>query len=128
MTDTTQLTQRQRDIYEFIRWFTACHGYAPSVRDIGDEFGIRSPNGVMCHINALKDKGVITAGTKTARSFTLCNGARPTLTLDDVEAACAQECDDRYAELWQLGWRAAMEAVRNKLGINKDGAVTTPHG
>ena len=54
------LTQRQKDIYEFIRDKIINRGYGPTVREIGAQFGIRSPNGVMCHLKALEKKGLIT--------------------------------------------------------------------
>ena len=36
-------------------------GYGPTVREIGREFGIKSPNGVMCHLRALEARGSSTA-------------------------------------------------------------------
>ena len=60
MTDFSQLTQRQKEIYEFIRDKIEGRGYGPTVREIGDGFGIESPNGVMCHLKALEKKGLIT--------------------------------------------------------------------
>ena len=48
------LTQRQSDIYEFLKDKILNRGYGPTVREIGNHFGIRSPNGVMCHLKALE--------------------------------------------------------------------------
>ncbi|MCL4193493.1 MAG: repressor LexA, partial [Thermoguttaceae bacterium] len=39
------LTDRQRKVYEFIREKILTRGYGPTVREIGDHFRIRSPNG-----------------------------------------------------------------------------------
>ena len=36
-----------------------------AIRDIGKEFGIVSPNGVMCHLKALEKKGFINRDAKT---------------------------------------------------------------
>ena len=55
-----QLTERQKDVYEFIRGKIRSRGYGPTVREIGDNFEISSPNGVMCHLKALEKKGLIT--------------------------------------------------------------------
>ncbi|MEZ6104584.1 MAG: hypothetical protein R3B96_00335 [Pirellulaceae bacterium] len=52
-----ELTQRQREVYQFIRGLITRRGYGPTVREIGDHFGIGSPNGVMCHLRALKPRG-----------------------------------------------------------------------
>jgi len=55
-----QLTEKQRKVYEFLRDKIRNRGYGPSVREIGEHFGISSPNGVMCHLKALEKKGMIT--------------------------------------------------------------------
>ena len=48
-------------------------GYGPTVREIGNEFGIRSPNGVMCHLKALEKKGLIIREAHMARAIQLAN-------------------------------------------------------
>lgn len=53
------LTSRQQEIADYISTYSFQHGYSPTVREIGKRFGIRSPNGVMCHLKALQKKGVI---------------------------------------------------------------------
>ena len=65
------LTQRQRAVYEFIRDKIRNRGYGPTVREIGDNFGIRSPNGVMCHLKALEKKGLITREPNMSRAIQL---------------------------------------------------------
>jgi len=69
MTDFSQLTDRQREIYEFIREKIESRGYGPTVREIGDGFKIKSPNGVMCHLNALVKKGLILREGRSARAI-----------------------------------------------------------
>jgi repressor LexA len=59
MADLEMLTPRQREIYTFIRSKIQGRGYGPTVREIGLEFDIKSPNGVMCHLKALQKKGFI---------------------------------------------------------------------
>ena len=59
MADLELLTTRQREIYSFIRSKIQGRGYGPTVREIGLEFDIKSPNGVMCHLKALQKKGLI---------------------------------------------------------------------
>lgn len=71
MPDFSQLTERQREIYEFIREKIESRGYGPTVREIGEGFDIASPNGVMCHLNALVKKGLIKRQTKSARAIQL---------------------------------------------------------
>src|SRR5262249_7092483 len=77
MPDFSQLTARQREIYEFIREKIESRGYGPTVREIGEAFGIASPNGVMCHLNALVKKGLITRVEGKARAIQLVDYQRP---------------------------------------------------
>lgn len=65
------LTPRQRDIYEFLKDKILNRGYGPTVREIGVEFGIKSPNGVMCHLKALEKKGHIQRESHMSRAIQL---------------------------------------------------------
>ncbi len=58
------LTTKQLAIFNFIRKHIESKGFPPAIRDICDEFGISSPNGVMCHLKALEKKGYIDRVTK----------------------------------------------------------------
>ncbi len=71
MADTESLTSRQRDIYEFIRGKIQGRGYGPTVREIGEAFEIKSPNGVMCHLKALQKKGLIHREPNMSRAIQL---------------------------------------------------------
>ncbi len=77
MPDFSHLTSRQREIYEFIREKIESRGYGPTVREIGEAFEIASPNGVMCHLNALVKKGLITRVEGKARAIQLVDYERP---------------------------------------------------
>jgi len=65
------LTQRQQDVYELIRDKIVNRGYGPTVREIGEHFGINSPNGVMCHLKALEKKGLIRRSPNKSRAIEL---------------------------------------------------------
>ena len=77
MPDFSQLTQRQREIYDFIRDKIENRGYGPTVREIGLGFNIKSPNGVMCHLKALEKKGLIIRQEFSARAIQLVDHQRP---------------------------------------------------
>lgn len=77
----TSLTQRQKEIYEFIRDKIVNRGYGPTVREIGQQFNIRSPNGVMCHLKALEKKGLITRESHMSRAIQLSNPPQPRTSL-----------------------------------------------
>lgn len=71
MTEHAKLTKRQREIYEFIAEKIRARGYGPTVREIGSAFGIKSPNGVMCHLQALVKKGLITREANMSRAISI---------------------------------------------------------
>ena len=71
MFDMEQLTKRQKAVYEFIRDKIRNRGYGPTVREIGENFDIASPNGVMCHLKALEKKGLITREPNMSRAIQL---------------------------------------------------------
>jgi repressor LexA len=71
MADLDALTPRQREIYNFIRSKIQGRGYGPTVREIGLNFEIKSPNGVMCHLKALQKKGLIHREPNMSRAIQL---------------------------------------------------------
>src|SRR6266481_2643883 len=81
MPDFSTLTERQREIYDFIREKIESRGYGPTVREIGLAFDIRSPNGVMCHLKALEKKGLIIREGFSARAIQLVDHKPPSAEL-----------------------------------------------
>jgi repressor LexA len=81
MPDFSQLTDRQREIYDFIEEKIDGRGYGPTVREIGQEFEIKSPNGVMCHLKALEKKGLIRKEPGAARAIQLVDRRPPRFAL-----------------------------------------------
>lgn len=77
MADLGSLTERQREIYEFVRDKIEGRGFGPTVREIGEAFDIKSPNGVMCHLKALEKKGLIKRTGFRARAIQLVDHRRP---------------------------------------------------
>ena len=65
------LTEKQLAVYEFIRDKIRNRGYGPTVREIGGNFNISSPNGVVCHLKALEKKGMITREPNMSRAIQL---------------------------------------------------------
>lgn len=65
------MTDRQQAVYEFIRDKIRNRGYGPTVREIGLNFGISSPNGVVCHLKALEKKGLISREPNMSRAIQL---------------------------------------------------------
>ncbi len=71
MAKDNTLTSRQQAIYDFLKDKIRTRGYGPTVREIGAKFGIRSPNGVMCHLKALEKKGLISRESHMSRAIQL---------------------------------------------------------
>lgn len=53
------LNERAREIHSFIQRFRREKGSAPTIREIGQQFGISSTNGVRYYLNLLEKEGYI---------------------------------------------------------------------
>ena len=71
------LTPRQQKVYDFIHDRISNRGYGPTVREIAAFLGIRSPNGVVCHLRALERKGMISRTANKSRSIELKHRSSP---------------------------------------------------
>ena len=76
MVDRAKLTPRQKEIYDFIAEKIRARGYGPTVREIGTAFNIKSPNGVMCHLQALVKKGLITREPNMSRAISIVDSSK----------------------------------------------------
>jgi len=72
------LTERQREILDFITASITERGYPPTLREIGEHFGIRSTNGVNDHLKALEKKGHLRREDLKSRAM------RPTAMADVI--------------------------------------------
>ena len=68
------LTEKQRQIYQFIVSFQQDHGYPPSVREIGEYVGLKSPSTVHFHLKGLEAAGIITKAEGKTRAITVAGG------------------------------------------------------
>lgn len=71
------LTERQREILDYIVAFRQENGCSPSIPELQREFGIRSPNGVAGHLHALAAKGVIRRADRGSRQIELVDEVAP---------------------------------------------------
>lgn len=69
------MNDKARAILGFIQKFRRTHGYPPTIREIGTEFGIRSTNGVRYHLNALERGGFVVRNEKISRGIELAGEA-----------------------------------------------------
>jgi len=63
------ITLRQRAVLEFIKGHVLQRGYPPTVREIADHFGFKSPLSVQIHINALIKKGYLKRSPSKQRAL-----------------------------------------------------------
>ncbi len=66
-----ELTDRQKEILDFIQQYTFVNGFPPTYREIGKHFNISSTFGVKRHIYALVKKGHLTNESKTSRTLSI---------------------------------------------------------
>jgi repressor LexA len=78
--DASDLTARQRTILEMIHAHVDVHGYPPSVREIGDAVGLRSPSSVHAQLETLETKGYLRRDPTKPRALEL--GRDPDTALD----------------------------------------------
>jgi repressor LexA len=65
------LTDRQRQVLEFIDAEVRSRGYPPSVREIGEAVGLSSSSTVHAHLAALQEKGYLTRDPTKPRALEL---------------------------------------------------------
>ncbi len=81
------LTDRQREIYDYLTRYVDDHGYPPTVREIGEAVGLASPSTVHAHLANLERAGLIKrdptkpraleiVGRERSRAAEPANGAR----------------------------------------------------
>src|SRR5215510_2389321 len=74
------LTDRQREILNYIEREVRTTGVPPSIRQIGVALGISSTNGVRAHLQALEKKGYSHRSSRTSRVIASLDRLRRTAT------------------------------------------------
>lgn len=87
--EPTDLPPRQQQILELIQRTVTEQGYPPSVREIGEYLGLRSPASVHRHLKGLEDAGHIRRDSTKPRAIVVLTRradepARPSVTTRDV--------------------------------------------
>lgn len=82
-----QMTKMQQRIYDYIAETIQRQGYPPSVREIGEAVGLKSPSTVHFHLKHMEELGVLNKGAGKGRALTLTQGAKA------PEPAAAQEVE-----------------------------------
>ena len=98
MPKRTQMTDK---IYEYLQTVIPEQGYAPSVREIGEAVGLKSPSTVHFHLKRLQERGLIEKGDFKGRAIVLTQKREKDRipVLGNVAAGTpilAQECIEDY--------------------------------
>ena len=97
-----QLSKMQQRIYDYIAACIRDQGYPPSVREIGEAVGLKSPSTVHFHLKRLEEAGVIEKGAGKGRAISLREPPRPddqVPVVGNVAAGSpilAEECIEDY--------------------------------
>ncbi|HEV3479704.1 MAG TPA: transcriptional repressor LexA [Gaiellaceae bacterium] len=70
------VTERQRAILDYLRGFVEEHGYPPTVREIGEAVGLRSPSTVHAHLAQLERAGLLRRDATKPRALELTDRRR----------------------------------------------------
>src|SRR5687768_5344641 len=100
------LTERQRDILEFIRGFQKSRGVAPTHREICDHFGFSSYGTVYKHRSVLEKKGLIRRDWNQRRGVEIVD-QKDGQPEEAASAAPARRQDSPVRELPLFGYIAA---------------------
>jgi repressor LexA len=76
------LTKRQQEIFDFIKRYSAKHGYPPTVRDIGKAVGLASSSTVHAHLANLEKVGLLRRDPSKPRALELLD--RVTGSVEDA--------------------------------------------
>jgi repressor LexA len=107
------LTRRQKEVLDFITDYITIHAYPPTIREIGDSFGI-SVKGAYDHVEALRKKQILHMGDKRSRTIEIIK------TEDDPAAA-----HEPVIEVPLLGTVAAGRPILSD--ENREGSVPIHH-
>jgi repressor LexA len=70
------LTKRQQEIFNFIKGYSAKHGYPPTVRDIGKAVGLASSSTVHAHLANLEKLGLLRRDPSKPRAIEMLDRVR----------------------------------------------------
>ena len=81
-----RLTDRQREIYLYMRGYTETYGYSPSIDEIRKHFGLASLATVHKHLGFMEKKGAIRRRPHHARAIEFCNKDDPRQQLEMLKS------------------------------------------
>ena len=95
--DSKELTKNQLRVLKYIKQQIENKNHVPTIREIGEYFGITSPNGVAGLLKRLEAKGMIKRTKNRARSIVLTEKSSPS-GLPLVGQVCAGPMTETFAQ------------------------------
>lgn len=80
-----KLTDRQKEIFNFIKDFIDENGFPPTLREIASHFNMASTFGVKRHLDALKKKGFLSVESFASRAISITKGIEGLSTQNKFE-------------------------------------------
>jgi repressor LexA len=127
------LTKRQQEIFDFIKRYSAKHGYPPTVRDIGKAIGLTSSSTVHAHLANLEKVGLLRRDPSKPRAIELLVGRAKRAVTGDAglplvgqvaagEPLLAEENIEDYVEVPELAGGDEGEYLLRIIGDSMIGA------
>ena len=91
--DLPKLTKRQQEVFDYIRMCVEELHCPPTVREICDALGLRSPSTAQSHIKALEEKGYIKRDGAKSRSMSLTSHPEPSKAAQSTAAPSSAPLD-----------------------------------
>lgn len=113
-----QLSKMQQKIYDYIVSCIQKQGYPPSVREIGEAVGLKSPSTVHFHLKNLEEAGMIAKGAGKGRAISLTTPPVPENQIPIVgnvaagSPILAEECIEDYLTFDAGGHQGEYFALR----------------
>ena len=113
-----QLSKMQQKIYDYIVSCIQEQGYPPSVREIGEAVGLKSPSTVHFHLKNLEEAGMIAKGAGKGRAISLTTPPVPENQIPIVgnvaagSPILAEECIEDYLTFDAGGHQGEYFALR----------------
>ena len=114
------LTKRQQEIFDFIKRYSARHGYPPTVRDIGKAIGLTSSSTVHAHLANLEKLGALRRDPTKPRAMEILDKAKKAIAPSGLplvgrvaagQPILAEENIEDYVEVPQIAGGDAGEYV-----------------
>lgn len=105
------LTQKQRELLDFIGERMAVDGVSPSFEEMKDAMGLKSKSGIARMIDALVERGIIQRLPNRARAIEILETPRPILAPVKARPLLREDTDTLIAEMKARGFHVERKAA-----------------